>query len=156
MSGREAVAEDAAGILDRAAARGIAGGVPYAGLVTPDEAWRLHRAGAAAIIDVRTRPEYEYVGRVPDSILVEWRRYDEARPNPDFVDELAARFHRGATLLFLCRSAVRSHHAAAAAAGAGFGLAFNVLEGFEGERDALGQRGVLGGWRNAGLPWIQD
>ena len=84
MSGREAVAEDAAGILDRAAARGIAGGVPYAGLVTPDEAWRLHRAGAAAIIDVRTRPEYEYVGRVPDSILVEWRRYDEARPNPDF------------------------------------------------------------------------
>jgi rhodanese-related sulfurtransferase len=156
VSGREAVAEDAAAILDRAAARGIEDGVPYAGLVTPTEAWNLHRAGAAAIVDVRTRPEYEYVGRVPDSILVEWRRYDESRPNPGFLDELAARFGRDATLLFLCRSAVRSHHAAAAAAAAGFGLAFNVLEGFEGERDSRGQRGALGGWRSARLPWIQD
>ena len=158
MSARDldAVEEAHAEIFARAAERAQELGLPYAGALTPAEAWRLHRAGAAAIIDVRTRPEYEYVGRVPDSILVEWRRYDEARPNPDFVDELAARFHRGATLLFLCRSAVRSHHAAAAAAGAGFGLAFNVLEGFEGERDALGQRGALGGWRNAGLPWIQD
>jgi rhodanese-related sulfurtransferase len=156
VSGREAVAEDAAGILDGAASRGLARGVPYAGLVTPDEAWGLQRTGAAAIVDVRTRPEYEFVGRVPDSILVEWRRYGDSAPNPRFLDELAARFDRDATLLFLCRSAVRSHHAAAAAAAAGFGLAFNVLEGFEGERDALGRRGGLGGWRNAGLPWIQD
>ena len=156
MSGREAVAEDAAGILDRAAARGLAHGVPYAGVVTPDEAWRLQRASAAAIVDVRTRPEYEYVGRVPDSILVEWRRYGDAAPNAHFLDELAARFGRDGVLLFLCRSAVRSHHAAAAAAAAGFGLAFNVLEGFEGERNAAGRRGELGGWRNAGLPWIQD
>ena len=156
MSGREPVAEDAAGILDRAAARGLADRVSYAGLVTPRDAWHLQRAGVAEIVDVRTRPEYEYVGRVPDSILVEWRRYGDSAPNPRFLDELAVRFERGATLLFLCRSAVRSHHAATAAAAAGFGLAFNVLEGFEGDRDALGRRGELGGWRNAGLPWIQD
>ena len=63
---------------------------------------------------------------------------------------------RDTTLLFLCRSAVRSHHAAASAATAGFSHAFNVLEGFEGDGDDRRQRGHLGGWRKAGLPWIQD
>jgi hypothetical protein len=31
-----------------------------------------------------------------------------------------------------------------------------VLEGFEGEIDAAGQRGKSGGWRFHGLPWLQD
>jgi hypothetical protein len=32
----------------------------------------------------------------------------------------------------------------------------NVLEGFEGELDDAGRRGTLGGWRKAGLPWLQS
>ena len=143
-------------ILDRAAGRGRSAGVGYAGLVTPAEAWQLHQAGAAEIVDVRTRPEWEFVGRVPESTLVEWRRYGDPGPNPRFLAELEARFERERPLLFLCRSAVRSHHAASVAARAGFRLAFNILEGFEGDPDARGQRGQSGGWRKAGLPWIQD
>ncbi len=156
MSAREESAEIVADILDRAAERGRGERVPYAGLVTPGEAWRLQRAGAAAIVDVRTRAEWEYVGRVPDSHLVEWRRYGESAPNPAFLAQLAGIFDRDTTLLFLCRSAVRSHHAAASAAAAGFSHAFNVLEGFEGDGNDQRQRGHLGGWRKTGLPWIQD
>lgn len=156
MSAREDPAEAVAEILDRAVERGREHRTPYAGLVTPFEAWHLHNTGAAAIVDVRTRPEWEFVGRVPESTLIEWRRYGEARPNPDFLAQLAARFDPAEPLLFLCRSAVRSHHAAALAARAGFSHAFNVLEGFEGEPDERCQRGRLAGWRKAGLPWIQD
>jgi len=156
MSGRDNPTQVAAGILERAAARGRAEKVPYAGLVTPVEAWALREANAATIVDVRTRPEWEYVGRVPDSTLIEWRRYGEPERNPIFLPDLASRYGRDTTLLFICRSGVRSHHAAALAAAAGFTKAFNVLEGFEGDCDPRRQRGHLGGWRKAGLPWIQD
>jgi len=156
VSAREQPPETITDILERAAERGRAKGIAYAGLVTPQEAWQLQSSGAATIVDVRTRPEWEYVGHVPDSTLIEWRRYGDVAQNADFLKELAARFEPDRALLFLCRSAVRSHHAAAAAAAAGFRQAFNVLEGFEGEIDAQGQRGARGGWRKAGLPWRQS
>jgi hypothetical protein len=41
-------------------------------------------------------------------------------------------------------------------AGAGFAHAYNVLEGFEGDLDIRRQRGCVGGWRAAGLPWEQS
>jgi len=50
---------------------------------------------------------------------------------------------------------VRSDAAAKALTAAGFRNAFNILEGFEGDLDADGQRGHLGGWRKHGLPWTQ-
>ena len=59
------------------------------------------------------------------------------------------------TLLFMCRSGARSHGAAAAATQAGWGDSYNVLEGFEGDKDAEQHRNTLGGWRKAGLPWLQ-
>jgi hypothetical protein len=34
--------------------------------------------------------------------------------------------------------------------------AYNVLEGFEGDKDASGHRNTKGGWRAAGLPWVQS
>jgi hypothetical protein len=37
----------------------------------------------------------------------------------------------------------------------GFGRCFNILEGFEGDKNADGQRGQSGGWKVAGLPWAQ-
>ena len=142
-------------LLDVASARGRAAGLPYAGSVTPAEAHQLFEEGTAVIVDVRTRPEWEFVGHVEGTPLVEWRAYGAAEPDPHFVDKLAARFPRDAALIFLCRSGVRSHHAAIAAAKAGFTRVYNVLEGFEGDADDNGQRGRLGGWRHAGLPWAQ-
>ena len=148
---RESVDE----IFERATGRARVAGLPYAGAVTPPEAHRLAQSGAATIIDVRTRPEWEFVGRIEGSRLVEWRAWGATDPNPDFVAQVAAVLRPDEPVLLLCRSGVRSHHAAQALAAAGFGRAYNVLEGFEGDRDARGHRSTVGGWRFAGLPWIQ-
>ena len=135
----------------------------YAGDVTPSEAWEMLKSGPdTVLIDVRTDAEFNYVGR-PDLsslgkyvALVMWVRFPDNIRNPDFVANVKA---MGVTpdqkLLFLCRSGVRSRHTAAAMADAGFANCFNVLEGFEGDKDADGHRGVIGGWKVAGLPWIQ-
>jgi rhodanese-related sulfurtransferase len=148
-------AETTAAIFERARLRGRTKGLAYAGEVTPGEAWRLHEAGAARLVDVRTEAEWEFVGAVPDVPLVEWRGYRESAPNPRFLKELESMVGRERPILLLCRSGVRSHHAADAAARAGFPQVFNVLEGFEGELDSRGRRGTRGGWRAAGLPWEQ-
>jgi rhodanese-related sulfurtransferase len=142
-------------IFARAAERAAAMKLPYAGAVTPEEAWRLHSAGAAAIVDVRTRPEWEFVGHIAGVPLLEWRRYGEQRPNPAFAEELESLLAKDEAVLFICRSGVRSHHAAELAARAGHARAYNILEGFEGDLDPGQRRGALGGWRRAGLPWIQ-
>ena len=147
--------EELAAIFARAARRATELRLEYAGAVFPDEAWRLHSAALATIVDVRTRPEWELVGHVPGIALVEWRRYGEERPNPRFLEELAGHVSREEPVLFLCRSGARSHHAATLAERAGFRSAYNILEGFEGELDAQRRRGTRGGWRSAGLPWVQ-
>jgi hypothetical protein len=36
----------------------------------------------------------------------------------------------------------------------GYPNAFDILEGFEGDRDAEGHRKTVGGWCKAGLPWL--
>jgi len=146
---------DSAEILATAGERGRILALPYAGVVHPAEAFRLLGQGAARLVDVRTQPEWEFVGHVEGSTLIEWRPYGSSTPDPRFVEKLATGCPRTEVLLFLCRSGVRSHHAAAAAAVAGFTHAYNILEGFEGDRDGQGRRGNLGGWRHAGLPWSQ-
>src|SRR5450631_2795250 len=142
-------------ILARAAERGKTAGLPYAGAVSPREAHQLAQHGAK-IVDVRTHAEWHYVGRVPQSVLIEWNRYPGGEPNTRFIDELAVHCGRDDLILLLCRSAVRSHAAAALAAQSGFRFVFNILEGFEGVRNSQGRRGSSGGWRNAGLPWEQS
>jgi rhodanese-related sulfurtransferase len=131
--------------------------LPYFGAVLPAEADALLKSlPNARLIDVRTRAEWDYVGRVPGSILIEWNAYPSGARNPAFLEQLRAAMPDPKTpLLFLCRSGQRSDSAARAAAAAGYGMAFNVLEGFEGAKDADGHRSTLGGWRKAGLPWVQ-
>lgn len=142
-------------IVSRAASRAHEKGVPYAGLITPVEAYALMLSGVATLVDVRTRFEHEYVGRVPDTPLIEWKSLGAAGPNPQFVEEVEALDGQRENLLFLCRSGVRSHAAATAVTAAGHRHAFNILEGFEGDLDADGHRGATG-WRKAGLPWVQS
>lgn len=144
-----------ADMLTRARSRDREAGLAYAGAVTPPQAWALLKAGAAHLVDVRNRYEWEFVGRVPDTTMIEWKHYPSGELNPRFIDEIRARFSADDTLLLLCRSGVRSDAAAKALTAAGFRNAFNILEGFEGDLDADGQRGHLGGWRKHGLPWTQ-
>jgi rhodanese-related sulfurtransferase len=146
---------EAEAILARASERGQAKGLTYAGEVTPREAAHLIAHGAR-LIDVRSAAEFHFVGRVPDSVLVEWNHWPSGNRNPAFLDELAKAVSREDIVLFLCRSGVRSHHAAGIAAAAGYANVFNVLEGFEGDRDQGGRRGRHNGWRHAGLDWIQS
>lgn len=143
-------------LLARAAHRGREAQRPYHGDLAPAEAWALHRAGAARLVDVRTQAEWTFVGRVDGVPLVEWRAFGAQQPNPRFVEQLAEVVPRELPVMFLCRSGVRSQSAAKAATEAGWTTAINVLEGFEGDLDDRQQRGGLGGWRRAGLPWVQS
>ena len=146
-------AQEAAQILAEACRRSVEGG--YAGAVTPPEAWRLFHAGHARLIDVRTEAELRYVGRVPGAQHAEWHGKDPLQVER-FIATLRTLATPGEPVLLLCRSAVRSHHAGGVAAQAGYTQVFNVLEGFEGQRDHAQQRGHVDGWRRHGLPWVQD
>jgi rhodanese-related sulfurtransferase len=124
--------------------------------VTPIEAYVLVQQAGAVIIDTRSAFEHRFIGRVPETRLIEWKRWPGGELNTLFVSELTDAQAQDDILLLLCRSGVRSHQAGEAAARAGFTRVFNILEGFEGDLDETGQRGNLGGWRRAGLPWVQD
>ncbi len=144
-------------ILDRARARGDA--LPYAGAVTPQEAHTLLEENPhVRLIDVRTNAERDWVGRVAIADAqhgaVQWATYPGGVPNPEFVAQLAAQAGKDDVLLFLCRSGVRSRHAAKLATENGFANSFDILEGFEGDKDAEGHRKTVGGWCKAGLPWV--
>jgi len=143
-------------VLKTAAARGRQMGLPYGGALTPAEAHEVWRnASGAKLVDVRTRAEWDYVGRIPGAVEIEIVTYPGGRPNPGFMAELESKVDKAAPVLFICRSGGRSHNAAMLAAQAGY-TAYNVLEGFEGDRDAGGHRNTVGGWRVAGLPWSQS
>lgn len=146
--------------LQQAQAEAAEQGLSYAGGVSPPLAWELVQRGQALLLDVRTTEERKFVGHVPGSLHVAWATGTALTRNPRFVRELEARLAKDggkeAVVLLLCRSGKRSVLAAEAAAAAGFGHVFNVLEGFEGELDALQQRGKGDGWRHHGLPWVQD
>ena len=138
----------------------------YAGDVSPREAWDALNADASAqLVDVRTRPEWTFVG-VPDlsstgrePIGLEWQVYPTMQMDPGFADKLeAALAERGAPpdapVYFLCRSGARSAAAASAMTARGR-TAFNVAGGFEGNHDSEGHRGTVEGWKADGLPWRQ-
>lgn len=129
--------------------------LPYFGALLPREAHLLMQAGVR-LVDVRTRAELDWVGRIPGALPIEWNRYPENLRNPGFLDELADFVDKSEPVMFVCRSAGRSHHAAVAATEAGWQECYNVLEGFEGNRDAHQHRNSTEGWRVAGLPWVQS
>ncbi|GAB4168021.1 MAG: rhodanese-like domain-containing protein [Rhodocyclaceae bacterium] len=131
--------------------------LPYEGALTPREAFEVwQRAPGARLVDVRTRAELDFVGRIPGAVEIEWHAYPGNVLNRHFLAQLEREVDRESLVMFICRSGHRSHRAAAAATEAGYPDCYNVLEGFEGDRDARGQRGRVGGWRLAGLPWTQS
>lgn len=143
-------------ILDIAHSRAEGLERPYQGELLPAEAYELlQHAPGARLVDVRTRAEWDWVGRIPGAVEIEWNQYPGGTRNPHFLAELRRQVDPEALLMFICRSGVRSIGAAAAASDAGYTNCYNVLEGFEGDKDANNQRNRIGGWRHAGLPWYQ-
>lgn len=128
--------------------------LPYAGALTPQEAFDLLQNNPLAVlVDVRSWAELELVGRVPSTVHIEWAFYPGMVVNENFAAQLQERVDEDLIVMFLCRTAGRSHYAAALAKQLGFSQAYNVLEGFEGAANALNQRTLINGWKHAGLPW---
>jgi rhodanese-related sulfurtransferase len=147
---------DTSAILEAARARARQMGLPYSGALLPQEAFELWKSlPGARLVDVRSRAEWDWVGRIPGAVEIELLGYPGNRPNPDFVGQLEQQVEPGAPALFICRSGGRSHNAAILATQAGYAECYNVLEGFEGDRDPQGHRNTQSGWRAAGLPWVQ-
>jgi rhodanese-related sulfurtransferase len=126
----------------------------------------LNSKAGSQLVDVRTRAEWTYVG-IPDlapigkrAVLVEWQTFPDQSLDPRFVERLSGELKALGVqldddLYFICRSGSRSMAAARAMAQAGFRCCHNVAGGFEGPLDDLRHRGTVGGWKAAGLPWLQ-
>ena len=123
------------------------------------------------LIDVRSKPEWNFVG-IPDSqnmknevIFCEWAFYPLIERNPNFENEIFSKldFKQAKNLFFICRSGARSFHAANS-------IQFlinkkselrdninciNVKFGFEGDLSEKNRRGNLNGWKFSNLPWKQ-
>ena len=114
------------------------------------------------LIDVRTKPEWIYVG-VPDLssinkkvIFVSWQVYPEMGTNKFFENQiLESNIKKDNNLYFICRSGNRSNNAAEFLTSRGFSNCFNVIDGFEGKINHECQRALIDGWQFNNLPWKQ-
>ena len=131
--------------------------------ISPAQAWEELKANPAArLVDVRTQPEWTYVG-IPDLaatgnaiILLSWQVYPTNARNEAFAEQLAAQGVTPETPVYLlCRSGVRSKAAGEFLVQKGYPLCFNIQDGFEGPLDANRHRGTAAGWKNGNLPWVQ-
>ena len=140
--------------------------LPYAGAVTSEEAYQLlENLAQALLVDVRTKAERDWVGMIKLSAdknanihhHIEWNTYPGGTRNEQFLDQLSAvladELKSNTPIFFLCRSGVRSDGAARLATEHGY-VCYNILEGFEGDKDAAGHRKTVGGWCDKGLPWV--
>ncbi len=149
---------------------------PYDLYLTPREAWEMKTADAEGVllIDVRTRAEVKFIGiadAVDANIPVRFLREDYAwseksntfrtRENPDFVAAVEALLHlrgldRASPVILMCQSGSRVPIAARLLHRAGFAEVYTQYQGFEGYKAKDGPdkgKRVVGGWKNAGLPW---
>ncbi len=138
----------------------------YAGDVTAQEAWdALAENAEAVLIDVRTKVEWQLIGRPDltsierDPIYLQWVTMQGV--NQEFTTQLADALEergvpRGAPIYFMCQSGGRSKMAAMQCTQLGYTAAYNIAEGFEGELDEHQHRNSVSGWKVAGLPWTQS
>ena len=136
----------------------------YAGDVSPKEAWdALSGNQKAVLVDVRTLPEWAYVG-VPDlrsvgkkAGFICWQLYPQMQVDGEFVARVEQfSTDKSAPIYFICRSGARSRAAAIAVTAAGYEHCYNVAGGFEGDVDGEGHRGKTNGWKASKLPWVQQ
>ena len=135
----------------------------YAGDLTPEETWKiLKNEQSAMLIDVRTAAEWNYVGVADlsnmgkEQLTISWVTFPDDQKNENFIAEVeAACPDKDAKVISICRSGVRSISTSTALTEAGYTQAYNVLEGFEGDKNDDEHRGNTGGWKVRGLPWKQ-
>jgi rhodanese-related sulfurtransferase len=124
-------------------------------------------------IDVRTRAEVTFIGmptlvdaNIPYKDERNWQNWDEKGKtyelvvNNDFVTAVNQRLQEKALtkqspVILMCRSGIRSAEATNVLNKAGYTTVYNLVDGFEGDSNAKGQR-VVNGWKNSQLPWSFD
>lgn len=138
----------------------------YAGDISAKQCWDMVTGdGNAVLVDVRTQPEWAYVGTpvLPEGatgIGLQWQVYPQMSVDEGFAETLKQMLSDAGKgpetpLCFLCRSGVRSLAAARVMAANGFAKSYNIAGGFEGDPDGDGHRGNVNGWKAEGLPWRQ-
>lgn len=107
--------------------------------------------------------EFEYIGHPVGAIHVPLMEAPAWQTDPDFTGKVREALHsrcdrdpEDLTIMALCRSGKRSESAAELLIAAGFRSVYNVIEGFEGDRDENKHRSTINGWRFHGLPWKQS
>ena len=122
----------------------------------------LSNKADAYLIDVRTLPEWKFVG-VPDlsiinkeTFFVSWQIYPEMNENKNFKKQiLDLGIQTNSNLYFICRSGRRSLYAAKLLINNGFSSCFNIYDGFEGDLNQHKKRSLINGWKYNNLPWKQ-
>lgn len=143
--------------LEQAQRRGKEHNLPYSGLLLPEEAFLLWKnVPAAKLVDVRCKAEWDWTGRIPGAIEIEWASYPGMQLNPHFLNSLQQQVDKEALVMFICRSGARSHQAAMLAVQVGYTEVYNIAEGFEGDKDNLNHRNTINGWKVRKLPWEQS
>ena len=123
---------------------------------------KLSETSNSFLIDVRTKPEWEFIG-VPDLsslnkqiILISWHIYPEMKINSFFENKLfESNIKKNDKLFLICRSGTRSYHAAEFLVSRGYNHCFNISDGFEGKKNTSSQRSAIDGWKYRNLPWKQ-
>ena len=110
--------------------------LPYSGAVTPDEAGLP--AAKPAVCQTGRRAQQrrmEFRGHHSGAVNIEWKTFPGMiADNPNFLTPVASPGRPRSLVLFICRSGVRSDGPPAPPAH-GFNDCFNVLEGFEGDKN---------------------
>lgn len=131
--------------------------------ISPQDAYqRMHDDVNALMIDVRTYAEHVWVG-VPDLSRVTSRdvplipfELNPGCPNPAFLDHVKMEVKNpNHAIIVFSRAGGRSRKAALALCEAGFRRVYDMVGGFDGDKNREGHRSSINGWRFAGLPWYQ-
>jgi rhodanese-related sulfurtransferase len=126
--------------------------------VTPQQAHdTLQSDGEAVYIDVRTEREFA-AGHPQNAVNIPVAFPDPARGmimNADFVRVVETNFPKEKKIILGCQAGPRSNAAAGLLQQAGYQDISNMVGGFGGMRDSLGNV-VAPGWSSLGLPVSQD
>ena len=126
--------------------------------ITPQQAHDLLATDTSAVyIDVRTEREFAN-GHPQGAVNIPVVFPDPARGmmvNENFVNVVEANFPRDKKIIVGCQAGPRSNAAAGLLQQAGFQDVSNMLGGFGGMRDQMGNVSAPG-WANSGLPVSND
>ena len=138
--------------------------------LTPKDAHEaLEQDPSIVFIDVRDPIEVSFIGHAASMdanipLATATHKFDpnkgayQMQPNKAFLAQVkaaiaAADGGKDTPVFLMCRSGARSAVAARILLKAGYTNVWNIVEGFEGDKDKKTGTRSVNGWRNAELPW---